>query len=224
MSLNSPDIQPKFNRRDFGKLSLLGLATITGVSAFLVACDRAIPNLEATSLLFPEELQQTLEDWMANQYYDHDSLKPLEDYAKRLYETSPGSGWTAIENKPSIEVWVGESKSPELLQDSGAVFFKVNDELRGFIWNDYATFSLQGTGEDRVDGILTHFSGGEVENYEGSYEAKKPMPSETPIPFLIVWLGPNKFQGWIDFRGHTRPFGGGKDQDSFPQVLMWKGN
>lgn len=170
---------------------------------------------------FPEELQQALEYWVFKQDYDHKFLEPLEEYAKHLYETSPIRGWTTIGSNLSIEVWVGESKSPELLQESHAVLFKVNDDLRGFIWNDDGTYSLQGTGEERVEGTLSHFSGEVEGNYNGTFEDQIPIDPYAPFKFLMEWKGPNKWRGWINFRGDEaqRPFGGGKNEDSFPESL-----
>jgi hypothetical protein len=137
----------------------------------------------------------------------------------------------AVENEPSIKVWVGEGDSPELLQKSGTVFFKTDKgEVRGFIWNDYATLSVQGTAarmgilvDEYFVGTLNHFSGGEIENYEGTYEEKIPIPSNTPIPVLMVWQGLKQFQGLIYFRGHDRKFGGGATIANLPSILKWRG-
>ncbi len=175
--------------------------------------------------LFPEDLKPTLEGWMGNKDYDRDPLKPLAAYAKHLHETSLNRGWIALENEVSTKVWVGESEAPELLQEQGTILFKNNkDEVRGFIWNDYATLSVQGRGGAEVEGTLDQFSGGVIENYEGTYEAKISIPSDTPIPFKIVWRGSNQFQGWIYFRGHRRKFGGGATRADFPKILMWRGD
>lgn len=224
----------EFNRRNFLKLIGLTFGAL-GTGAYLSTRDRAtVANKETSKPFFPEELQQTLEGWVADQNYDyptydHEAIKPLETYAKELYATSPSGGWRKVEGSPSAEVWVGESSSPELLQDSKAVFFKINDEWRGFLWNDFATLSLQGksgqTGWHRsVEGTLTQFSGGEIENYKGTMEARIPMPSDTPIPFLFVLVSPDGWQGLIWFRTHERPLGFGEDKDSLPKPLKWKGD
>ena len=207
------------SRREFLKFSI---ASALGLGAYFITREPAAPaKTEAPKLIFPEELKQLLDGWMDNQYQynDYDSLKPLEDYVKRLHETSPVGGWKEVESQPSLKIWVGDSKSPELLKDSGAVFFKTGDKLRGFIWNNDSTYSLQGEGQDPVYGTMAHFSGEVQNNYEGEYTAQRPIPSDAPFLFFIDWKGPNKFSGHIYFRSHDRPFGGGKDKDSFPDNI-----
>ncbi len=240
------------SRGEFLKVAYASGLAILGVTTAVEAASRVLDYFEGQTsqnfqdgqplpisqevppeeIVLPESLKQPLEGWLANKdsgskYSEafHETLVPLEAYAKELNETSESRGWLVVGNNPGLEIWVGKSKSPELLQESHAVLFKADDELRGFLWNDEGAYSLHGenvhkAGEDRFEGHLAHFSGQVEGNYIGDYG----MPNQTPIDpyapfkFAMEWRGPNKWQGWINFRGeyHERPFGGGKDWDSFP--------
>lgn len=108
-------------------------------------------------------------------------------------------------------VWIGESRTPELLGDAPIVLIKFPDRLIGFTWNNYALFFIHGRGSERVQCQMEQVGGGPIYQYQ-----------DGGLNCLIVWRGAAKFRGWIDFRGHERAFCGARNLAGFEGVCLWR--
>lgn len=102
------------------------------------------------------------------------------------------------------------TRTPELLGDANAFIVRTPFATLGFTWNDYAGFFLFGMGYNSISCTLTQVWGGEIYQYNG------------PMDCHVEWQNQYRFRGWIDFRGHPRPFCGATVEEKLPDLCMWR--
>ncbi|MCW5877754.1 MAG: hypothetical protein KIS80_02660 [Anaerolineales bacterium] len=115
-----------------------------------------------------------------------------------------------LSNHVDMTVWAGKTNTPELLGEAQTIFIRFPDRIYGLTWNYYAGLLVYGYGEQRIQCYFRQAWGGDIKDFNEGFSC------------LMVWQNINKFRGWIDFRGHARPFCGASSGYDLPELCMWR--
>ena len=87
----------------------------------------------------------------------------------------------------------GATRTPELLGDAPAVFWRRGDRTVGITWNGYAGFMIEGENAKYADLTMWHLWGGEI----GDYDTDTGVPMKLYFPDWPDW---RRARGEIYFR------------------------
>lgn len=100
-------------------------------------------------------------------------------------------------------------RAPELFGEARMTMVQAGPVVAGVIHSDWTTYAIAGRSSGtRVECRMTWLAGARISG------------SERGVPCGMEFSNLERFRGWIDFRGHPRPFCGSVRPDNFNARCM----